>query len=98
MWRHGDVIIEKVKNLPKKVIKKKTHVLVKGELTGHTHRFQDPTSIQLWQDENTIFFEVIKSTATLIHEEHNAIVFQNGFYRVRIQREYTPREIVRIRD
>ncbi|MBN1801655.1 MAG: hypothetical protein JW891_09135 [Candidatus Lokiarchaeota archaeon] len=98
MWRHGDVIIEKIKKLPEGLSKKKTHILVKGEITGHAHRFQDPRSVQLWEDNGALFFEVLEPSASLIHEEHNTIEFKKGTYLVKIQREYTPKEIVRIRD
>lgn len=98
MWRHGDVIIEKIKMIPKSSKKVKSNILVKGEITGHSHKIENIAAVQIWDDENIRYFEILAPKANLIHEEHDTIQLTKGKYRIRIQREYTPEEILKIRD
>src|SRR5438105_2504738 len=98
MWRHGDVMIATVNQFPKQVRRNPSTILVRGEITGHCHRIEDPNSAILWQGSNESFIEVIAESARLIHEEHRPITLPKGLYRVWQQREYTPRAILRVID
>jgi hypothetical protein len=42
--------------------------------------------------------EVEGDSATVLHEEHGPITVPKGRYTIRIQRQYTPKEIVRVID
>lgn len=98
MWRHGDVLIQKCEEIPVESRLRKTSVLVRGEITGHSHRIQEHGACEIWESDNVLFLKILQDTATLVHEEHKPIVLPRGIYRVWQQREYTPREIRRIVD
>lgn len=98
MWRHGDVMIASVEELPAEAKPRPGATLAYGEITGHSHRFADPSTVELFGTEGLLFVRVIADTATLIHEEHTAITIPRGVYRVWQQREYTPQEIRQIVD
>lgn len=98
MWRHGDVLIAKVASIPSAAKKKSGVILARGEITGHSHRIQDPRTAELWAHRGVVYLKVLSSAAQLIHEEHNTITLPQGVYRVWIQREYTPSAIRRVYD
>ena len=97
-FRHGDVIIEKVKSLPTEK-RKSTHlILAHGEITGHSHQIKERNSAVLYETPTDLFLHVIADEATVVHEEHAPITLKEGCYRVWRQREYSPEEIRVIRD
>jgi hypothetical protein len=98
LYRHGDVLVAKTAELPKEAVKRTHLVLAEGEITGHAHRIADAGSAELYQFRTEIYLRVVASSATLVHEEHGAIVLQQGTYRVWRQREYSPSEIRIVRD
>lgn len=98
LYRHGDVLVAKVGALPAGAEKQNHLVLAEGEITGHTHRIAEIGSAELYQVETEVYLRVVAPTATLIHQEHGPIVLAQGFYRVWRQREYSPREILVVRD
>ncbi len=98
MWRHGDVMILAVKRLPEDAKKMNGHVLVRGEITGHSHKVQDPATAEIWAKGMMLFLRVVAPTAVLVHEEHHPITLPRGVYKVWQQREYTPQAIRRIID
>jgi hypothetical protein len=94
MWRHGDVLLAKVEALPAGAKPHAGATLAYGEVTGHSHRFADPESVELFMGlEGLLFVRVIGPSATLIHEEHQPITIPQGVYRVWQQREYSPHAI-----
>jgi hypothetical protein len=98
MWRHGDVLIAAVEQIPSGAKKIPHRTLAKGENTGHTHRLAETDDVALFEADGHSFLAVQSGTATLLHEEHHPIRLPQGTYRFWIQREYTPAEIVRVRD
>ena len=98
LYRHGDVLIEKVKKVPPTKRKLKHTILAHGEVTGHSHRIENPKSATLFETPKDLFLEVTGEEARVIHEEHGPIVLPAGYYRVWRQREYSPTEIRTIRD
>lgn len=98
MWRHGDVMIAPVAALPEGAKRRPTTVLVRGEITGHSHRVAAPDTAALWERHGALFVEVVAATATVIHEEHKPITLPRGVYAVWQQREYTPTAIRRVAD
>ncbi|HEY9747996.1 MAG TPA: hypothetical protein V6C63_04930 [Allocoleopsis sp.] len=98
LYRHGDVLLRQVPRLPNGVQKRAGVTLAEGELTGHSHRLQQTEAVQLWAQGNQLFLEVKASSATLVHEEHQAIALPQGFYQVWRQREYRPDADVEVAD
>jgi hypothetical protein len=98
MWRHGDVLIAAIETIPTAAKRRLQAILVEGEITGHSHRFEDASAVEVWQFNDQLFVKVVDNFARLIHEEHKPIQLPKGFYKVWVQREYTPGEIRRVVD
>lgn len=98
VYRHGDVIIGRIDNIPESAKKRNNVTLAYGETTGHSHRFADPKAVNLFEEGDSIYVKVVTPKADLIHEEHATIALPEGIYRVWQQREYSPKEIRRIVD
>ena len=98
MWRHGDVMIAAIPALPDETILLPTKVLSYGEVTGHSHRIEDPKTAEVYEGNGLRYVRVTAREARLIHEEHLPIVLPQGAYRFWHQREYTPTAIVRVVD
>lgn len=93
MWRHGDVLIAAISKIPTSATPRPGTILAYGEITGHSHRLQNPDSAELWEAGGTLFLRILAESATVVHEEHKPITLPRGTYRVWMQREYTPSEI-----
>jgi len=98
MWRHGDVLSAAVRDVPPGAKRKSTTVLVHGELTGHSHRLENPAAAEVWEGGGSLFVRVTADSVRLVHQEHAPITLPRGSYRVWQQREYTPEAIVRVFD
>lgn len=98
LYRHGDVLINSVEEIPDTAKKRSNLILAYGEITGHSHRIADPKTAQTFELDGQIFLKVIDPIAQLIHEEHATIEIPQGIYRIWQQREYTPTEIRRVYD
>ena len=98
LYRHGDVLIAPVDEIPQTRRKLQHTILAHGEVTGHSHRIEDNKSADLFESPTELFLHVKAKEATVIHEEHAPIVLPQGYYRVWRQREYSPEEIRIIRD
>ncbi|HEX5826202.1 MAG TPA: hypothetical protein VFY23_01665 [Candidatus Limnocylindrales bacterium] len=70
-------------------------VLAEGEVTGHAHAVHAPGAQLLHprgnEDERLLR---LPDPADLVHEEHATIPLPAGTYRIVIQREYVPADIV----
>ena len=91
-------MIRAVDSIPADAKRRATNVLVRGEITGHSHRIEVPDTAEVWECDGVLFVKVVAGTARLIHEEHKPITLLRGLYRVWQQREYTPRMIRRVVD
>ena len=98
LWRQGDVFIIARSGLPKQGRAERRPVLAEGEATGHAHRVKDPTTTSVNSNKTEKNKEVSGDSATIIQDEHHAITVPRGEYEIRIQREYTPKEIRRVVD
>jgi hypothetical protein len=98
MWRHGDVLIAEAQAVPSAARRRFSAVLAYGEITGHSHRFQEADAVELWEHDGVLFVNVLAKTATIVHEEHRPITIPRGTYRVWMQREYTPEAIRQVVD
>ncbi|WP_407572570.1 hypothetical protein [Deinococcus altitudinis] len=97
LYRHGDVLVQRVQVLPS-AHPRPGVTLARGEVTGHSHRFSQAAQVQLYQAGAETFVEVLGERADLIHEEHRTITLPRGYYRVWMQREYSPEAIRRVLD
>jgi hypothetical protein len=98
LYRHGDLLVSSVDELPPDVKALHHLVLAEGELTGHSHRVAERDAAVLYQSASGLFLHVTDDVATLIHQEHGPIQLSTGYYHVWRQREYSPREFRFVRD
>lgn len=98
LYRHGDVLVQRVTELPSDAQKRNHLTLAEGEITGHSHRVAEYEAAELYEYRGTRYLLVKSDQATLIHEEHGPIQLTAGVYRVWQQREYSPQEIRTVRD
>ncbi|AZI44559.1 hypothetical protein EHF33_16750 (plasmid) [Deinococcus psychrotolerans] len=102
LYRHGDVLVQsvseqRVSDLPA-AHPRPGVTLARGEVTGHSHRFRDVASVQLYTVGADTYAQVLAESAELIHEEHATITLPRGLYKVWMQREYSPEAIRRVLD
>ncbi|GGO18239.1 hypothetical protein [Deinococcus humi] len=97
LYRHGDVLVQSVPTMPN-AHSRPGATLARGEVTGHSHRFSDAAAVQLYTADTDTYVQVLSDTADLIHEEHATITLPRGFYKVWMQREYSPAAIRRVLD
>ena len=99
MWRQGDVLIQRVDEVPEFCVRKDDLILARGEATGHSHRVADLESAELYMGrDGDLFLSVTADSATIVHDEHGPITLERGTYRVWKQREYTPEKPRSIED
>lgn len=91
---HGDVIIERVEELPAGFSKGEVEAksaLAYGEATGHIHQLQGTPGVDfdlrvLGTDR---YLKIFKPTF-LKHQEHSPMLLKEGNYKIGIQKEYDP--------
>jgi hypothetical protein len=102
MFRQGDVLIEKIKNLPDNLQPiRRTEgklILAHGEATGHHHAISDENCDLLSDESGVTYLDVKEAVAMLTHQEHSTIEIPAGNYRVIRQREYSPEAIRDVQD
>lgn len=90
MYRQGDVLFTKIKTLPEGLTERRGRIIVEGEVTGHSHRLVEGRILESAQGH--LYLEVLRATQ-IVHQEHNAISLEPGYYQVTRQREYSPEAI-----
>lgn len=98
MYRHGDLLVAAVAEIPAGSRRLSHLTLAEGEMTGHSHRIAEANQATLYACDDQLYLEVFQAGATLVHQEHGPIVLPEGVYRAWKQREYSPREIRFVRD
>ena len=98
MWRQGDVLIAAVDAIPLGAAKRPNCVLAEGELTGHSHRIDQPGVAELYECKGVLYLRVLAGEAKVVHQEHGPIALSQGVYAVWQQREYTPNSIRPVTD
>ena len=93
LHRQGDVGFLKIEELPLKLKKKKDNVIVYGEVTGHAHRLIDGS---IHKDDDGQMYLITKDTAHVVHEEHNTVKLEKGYWKILRQREYTSQDMTRL--
>lgn len=101
VFRHGDVLIEKVSFIPKGLKKKKDLILLEGEASGHFHVLSkgDVFEVTPTKDNNYLLGYFKTEDGTLLtHQEHETIEIPAGIYKFYAQREYDEIEERRVID
>lgn len=96
-YRHGDLLIQSIEEIPSGLQEKKDLVLLEGETTGHMHTLNKgivylPVEAPSLNNDFLAGFIELKEDATLTHQEHEAIVLAPGKYKFYQQREYDEQE------
>ena len=109
----GDVLIRRVDAIPanaKRVDPDGKHIVVTHSETGHNHvmvldrEVADVPAVEMFQDPANALLAWIKvNRPTALehrrpHDTHEPILFSEGTYEVRRQREYTPEGWRRVQD
>ena len=89
--RHGDCYLKPITKLPDNLNKIDGTTIAYGEITGHSHRFENGL-VQLFKDTNNQTYINVKQKSELVHEEHNAIEVLPGTYVLTMEREMNPFE------
>jgi hypothetical protein len=112
-YRQGDVLIERIANIPttaEKQIKSTRIILAHGEVTGHYHALETADPADWWktgeipganQKPATLageLFVALPSGGVVTHQEHSEIKLPAGNYRITRQREYSPETIRNVAD
>lgn len=84
MYRHGDVTLIVVRDLPKSAVHCKSSVLAEGEVTGHAHTVVNGEVFEL---AGLKYLQANKG-CTISHEEHGTKQVEPGVYIVPIKRQY----------
>lgn len=90
IYRHGDVLLSPINQLPRHSQTKSGVTLALGEVTGHSHRIFETQHAQMYSAGADTYLEIKSQQATLVHEEHRPITLERGVYKVWMQREYRP--------
>lgn len=87
-YRHGDLCIKQIDELPKEAKKCKNNVLASGTATGHNHKINSKI-LCVYEKEGIKYIKSNKKL-DLIHDEHETITLEKGNYIVSTEREYDP--------
>lgn len=89
-YRHGDLAIKPLKELPQGLKKLNSNIVMSGEATGHHHRLLERTNNQfsIMEDVNGNKYLQINEPTDLVHEEHKTITIEKGIYLVDREEEY----------
>ncbi|MHB1275790.1 MAG: hypothetical protein ACYCXQ_00850 [Candidatus Humimicrobiaceae bacterium] len=99
-YRHGDIYLKRIEDIPKGLNVKNITVLAEGEATGHLHQFMSPVKAYTKTEDIDARFLEIMSDVDLTHPEHNTIAIAPGKYEVHREQEfdYFTEEIRRVAD
>lgn len=90
MWRQGDVLIDRIEEVPTGATRLKHLVLAAGDSTGQRHMIKDRKTAELFLGSgDALYLRVTADEATIAHPEHGHITLPHGAYRVWKQREFT---------
>ena len=98
MLRQGDVLLVRVRRLPKSAKPQPVNgpiVLAHGEVTGHAHTV---IGAQVSLDEGGVMFLTVEELTEVRHQEHAPLTLTPGTYKVIRQREYAPEALRNVAD
>lgn len=95
-FRHGDVWLFEIDEIPSNLKEDKTKTLALGEATGHHHKMLDGAIVMKGYNDD-IYVDVQESIAKIIHQEHGEDIgdatyrfkdVPKGKYKAIIKRQY----------
>ncbi len=97
MIRQGDVLLNRIDSIDKetKLVGKDKYTLAFGEKTGHHHDIIGDVKIYK-TNNNQVLLSVGQAGAVLTHQEHSYLTVPSGIWEVRLQREFTTLDEIRI--
>jgi len=102
MYRHGDLCIKRIKELPNGLKKVNHNVLAEGEVTGHAHTLLGEVGdkFQLYEDEKGTLYLSVTAPVEITHQEHGIHEIGEGVYVIEREREFDlfEEEIRKVRD
>lgn len=95
-YRQGDLLFIRQDTRPEAdLTPRQSKVIVAGEATGHAHRLTAGTILET--PDGTLYLDLLYP-AKVVHEEHDPITLDSGFWLVVRQREYSPEAIRTVLD
>lgn len=91
IYRHGDLCIKSIKELPMGLTKLNHNRVAEGEVTGHAHTLLG-NDFELYQDTKGTMYLHIEQPTKITHQEHKTKELEKGFYIVEVEKEYCPFE------
>ena len=92
LFRHGDLLIREVLEIPGPAVFVAGNVIAQGEKTGHHHVLNGFGFSQIYQMKGEIKYFEAKGNLKLTHQEHNTIEIPVGKYVIEHEREYNALE------
>ena len=94
LYRHGDLLIKRVDQIPVNAILLSTNIIAHGE-NGNTHKLHG--SHQVYGTHSSQNYRIIEPTyfqakeeISLKHQEHSTLKIEKGNYVIVHEREYDP--------
>ena len=87
LYRHGDLLIKRVDQIPVNAISLSTNIIAHGE-NGNTHQLHGSHQVFETPDKQTYF--QAKQEISLKHQEHNTLKISKGNYVIIHEREHNP--------
>lgn len=89
VFRHGDLLLVKIKSLPKGLNKpEKTKTILSGS-HGHNHDY-DNGKLYFKKVDDYVFGYFVAKDTVIDHPEHGKAEIPNGTYELRRPQEFTP--------
>lgn len=89
-YRQGDLLIQKIDELPPRVKLRPNNVVAYGEQTGHAH-IAEGLEVDVYDEPiSDIVWIVAGEEVRVEHDEHDTLVLPQGTYEVTPQRRFVP--------
>lgn len=89
--QQGDVLIERIDEIPESAKKLDHGRLAEGEKTNHHHSLTNLGIAMLLMNGDNMFLQVAEGKEAVIeHQEHNPVKVPAGNYQVKIVQEWDP--------
>lgn len=89
LYRHGDLLIRKINNLPTGLKKINSTVLAHGE-SGNSHTLVAEPGLEVFEDDKGRKYFKTETPTQLQHQEHKTIEIETGFFEVIHEQERDP--------
>ena len=87
LYRHGDLLIKRVEQIPVNAISLSTNIIAHGE-DGNTHQLRG--SHQVFETPDKQMYFQANQEISLEHQEHDTLKISKGNYVIIHEREHNP--------